>query len=188
MCFIKFLLVFFLSLNLSFFNYSLSQENSPASPSSSYSNKYYNEEEIIEPKKKPIPRQTNIIVQGNTRLDASVVIRDSLIDIRKTDPKDLSYAIKNLYKTGYFENVNIFKRDNVIYINVIENPLIDQISIEGNNEISDEIIIAELQSKSRSVYSTDIIKNDVKKNTNDIQKRWLFFNFRRAKVYSIRSE
>ena len=51
----------------------------------------------------------------------------------KVDPKDLSYAIKNLYKTGYFENVNIFKKDNIIFINVKENPLIDQISIEGNN-------------------------------------------------------
>ena len=175
MCFIKFILVFYFSLNFLFFKYSLSQENSPASPSSSYSNKYYNKEQVIELKKPSVPLQTNIIVQGNTRLDASVVIRDSLIDLRKTDPKDLSYAIKNLYKTGYFENVNIFKKDNVIYINVKENPLIDQISIEGNNEISDEIILAELESKSRSVYSTDIIKNDVKK-IQTIYKRGGYFS------------
>ncbi len=175
MCFIRFILVFYFSLNFLFFKYSLSQENSPASPSSSYSNKYYNKEVVIEPKKPSVPLQTNIIVQGNTRLDASVVIRDSLIDLRKTDPKDLSYAIKNLYKTGYFENVNIFKKDNVIYISVTENPLIDQISIEGNNEISDEIILAELESKSRSVYSTDIIKNDVKK-IQTIYKRGGYFS------------
>ena len=75
------------------------------------------------------------------------MIRDSLLDANKTDPKDLSIAIKNLYKSGYFENVNIFKKDNIIFINVKENPIIDLISIEGNNEISDEIILAELESK-----------------------------------------
>ena len=90
------------------FKDSFGQENSPASPSSSYSNKYYNKNQVKE-EKNPIviPRQNQIVVQGNTRLDSSVVIRDSLIDIDNTKPKDLSYAIKNLYKTGYFENVNI---------------------------------------------------------------------------------
>ena len=71
--------------------------------------------------------------------------------------------------------MNIYKRDNIIYINVKENPLIDMISIEGNNEISDEIILAELESKSRSVYSTDIIKNDVKK-IQTIYKRSGYFS------------
>ena len=108
------------------------------------------------------------------------MIRDSLLDVNKTDPKDLSIAIKNLYKSGYFENVNIFKKDNIIFINVKENPIIDLISIEGNNEISDEIILAELESKTRSVYSTDVIKNDVKKNSNNLQEIWIFFNICRT--------
>ena len=103
------------------------------------------------------------------------MIRDSLLDVNKTDPKDLSIAIKNLYKSGYFENVNIFKKDNIIFINVKENPIIDLISIEGNNEISDEIILAELESKTRSVYSTDVIKNDVKK-IQTIYKRSGYFS------------
>ena len=176
MCFHKYLSFLFLLSSIFSYKVSFSGENSPASPSSSYSNKYYNKNEVKE-EKKPIviPRQNQIVVQGNTRLDSSVVIRDSLIDIDNTEPKDLSYAIKNLYKTGYFENVNIFKRNNIIFINVKENPLIDQISIEGNTEISDELILAELVSKERSVYSTDVIKNDVKK-IQTIYKRGGFFS------------
>ena len=95
------------------------QDNSPASPSSSYNNEYYDNGKIIEKEKKlVIPKRGQIIVSGNNRLDSSVVIRDSLLDVTKTRPKDLSIAIKNLYKTGYFENVNIYKKDNIIFINV----------------------------------------------------------------------
>ncbi len=153
-----------------------SQDNSPASPSSSYNNEYFSKDErLLENKPVVIPKNTQIVVQGNNRLDSSVVIRDSLIDQNKTSPKDLSIAIKNLYKTGYYENVNIYKNDNIVFINVKENPLIDQISVEGNTEISDEIILAELESKSRNVFSTDLIKNDVKK-IQTIYKRSGYFS------------
>ncbi len=166
---------FFVIFNCLFFN-THAQELAPASPSSSYNNEYHDNGKVIEEVEKvTLPKKGQIIVSGNNRLDSSVVVRDSLLDLKKTDPKNLSIAIKNLYKTGYFENVNIYKRDNIIYINVKENPLIDMISIEGNNEISDEIILAELESKSRSVYSTDIIKNDVKK-IQTIYKRSGYFS------------
>ncbi|MEE2694758.1 MAG: outer membrane protein assembly factor BamA [Pseudomonadota bacterium] len=168
-----FLLLFFF-----FYNSINAQEVAPASPSSSYNNEYY-KKGIKEDEKKAkeiiLPVNNQIIVQGNNRLDSSVIIRDSLLDFTKTNPKDLSFAIKNLYKTGYYENVNIFKKDNIIFINVKENPIIDQISIEGNSEISDEIILTELESKSRSVYSTDMIKGDVKK-IQDIYKRAGYFS------------
>ena len=167
---------FFFSVTLFFNTFSRAQENSPASPSSSYNNEYNGNQKLIKEEKITIiPKSSQVVVQGNNRLDSSVIIRDSLIDINKTQPKDLSIAIKNLYKTGYYENVNIFKKDNVIFINVKENPLIDRISIEGNTEISDEIILSELQSKSRNVYSTDIIKNDVRK-IQSIYKRSGYFS------------
>ena len=53
--------------------------------------------------------------------------------------------------------------------------MIDQISVEGNTEISDEIILAELESRSRNVFSADLIKNDVKK-IQTIYKRSGYFS------------
>ena len=121
--------------------------------------------------------QQNIqfIVQGNVRLDSSLILRDADIDPNKTDQKNLSMSVKNLYKTGYYENVNIYKKDNIIFISVKENPLINQVSIEGNEEISDEIIQSEIETKPRNVYSMDVIKNDVKK-IQSIYKRQGFFS------------
>ena len=55
--------------------------------------------------------------------------------------------------------MQIFK-DNIVYINVKENPVVDLISIEGNKEISDDMILEELNVKSRNVFQADSIKSD----------------------------
>ena len=63
---------------------------------------------------------TNIIVQGNKRLESNLIINESQIQTLDTNEKSLSEAVKNLYKTGYFDDVQIFKDKNFIYINVKE--------------------------------------------------------------------
>ena len=70
------------------------------------------------------------------RLESNLIINESTIKEIGFDEKNLSQAVKNLYKTGYFENVQIFKDKNIVYINVKENPVVDLISIEGNKEIN----------------------------------------------------
>ena len=67
---------------------------------------------------------TNIIVQGNKRLDSNLIIDESQIKTLGFNEKSLSKAVKNLYKSGYFDDVQIFKDENFIYINVKENPVI----------------------------------------------------------------
>ena len=73
--------------------------------------------------------------------------------------------------------MNIFEDKNLIFINAKENPIVDQISIEGNKEITDDIILAELITKSRNVFSTDQIKLDSEKILT-LYKRQVFFGFR----------
>lgn len=172
MKFIFFLIVLILSaIN------SISYSGVPASPSSSYKNDYLKKDNSIinVNTQRLAPQNTQFIVQGNVRLDSSLILRDANIDPNKTDQKNLSISVKNLYKTGYYENVNIYKKDNIIFISIKENPLINQVSIEGNSEISDEIIQSEIETKPRNVYSMDVIKDDVKK-IQSIYKRQGFFS------------
>ena len=168
-----FFLIFFI---VSIIN-STSFSGVPASPSSSYKNDYLRKDNSIinADTQRLAPQNIQFIVQGNVRLDSSLILRDADIDPTKTDQKNLSISVKNLYKTGYYENVNIYKKDNIIFISVKENPLINQVSIEGNEEISDEIIKSEIETKPRNVYSMDVIKNDVKK-IQSIYKRQGFFS------------
>ena len=186
-CYLKRSKVFFFILFLT----SSTFANSPGTPSSSYNNDYYfsdkSKNNIDEKLTNQIPIQTpnQIIIQGNKRLENELILRSSGIEKIGTDDKSLSLAIKNLYKTGYFEDVNIFKDKNIIFINVKENPIVDLISIEGNKEITDDIILAELITKSRNVFSTDQIKLDSEKILTLYKRQGFFSTFVEPKIIRV---
>ena len=186
-CYLKRSKVFFFILFLT----SSTFANSPGTPSSSYNNDYYfsdkSKNNINQKLINQIPIQipNQIIIQGNRRLENELILRSSGIEKIGTDDKSLSLAIKNLYKTGYFEDVNIFKDKNIIFINVKENPIVDQISIEGNKEITDDIILAELITKSRNVFSTDQIKLDSEKILTLYKRQGFFSTFVEPKIIRV---
>ena len=66
-----------------------------------------------------IPRQNQIVVQGNTRLDSSVVIRDSLIDIDNTEPKDLSMQSKIFTKQDILKML-IFLKEIILFLSLLK--------------------------------------------------------------------
>ena len=175
--FIYFFSFFFLS---QFFLCNFANSQSPGTPSSSYNFDYHskgkkNESQDLNILQENFNAVTNIIVQGNKRLESNLIINESQIETLGVNEKSLSKAVKNLYKTGYFEDVQIFKDKNYIYINVKENPVIDLISVEGNTEISDELILEELTIKTRNVYSIDVIKSDAD-TIETLYKRQGFFS------------
>ena len=128
---------------------------------------------------------SNVIVQGNKRLESNLIINDSQLNVMDINEKNLSQAVKNLYKTGYFENVQIFKDKNIVYINVKENPVVDLISIEGNKEISDEMILEELNVKSRNVFSADSIKSDAEMIETLYRRQGFFSTFVDPKIIKV---
>ena len=75
-------------LFLLFFFHSSIYAGTPASPSSSYKNDYYrNKTDLNSDNQQIIPQNTQLIVQGNVRLDSSLIIKDANIDPNKTDQK-----------------------------------------------------------------------------------------------------
>ncbi len=47
-------------------------------------------------------------------------------------------AIRSLFRTGFFSDVDLVREDNILVINVTERPAIAQISLSGNKAIKDE--------------------------------------------------
>ena len=87
----------FLIFTYFFCSFLYSQENAPGTPSSSYNYDYFSKSKNIKnyaPIKKDVGQR--IIVQGNKRIESSVIMRDSKIDALNSTEKDLSFAIKNL--------------------------------------------------------------------------------------------
>jgi len=56
-----------------------------------------------------------------------------LLDIERTPE-----IIRELYSTGFFEDIGLFRRDNVLIIEVVERPSIAEVNFEGNDDIEDE--------------------------------------------------
>ncbi len=56
------------------------------------------------------------------------------------DDKQVIFAIKELYKTGFFADVQLFRDGEVLVVRVKERPSITDISFDGNSDIDDETL------------------------------------------------
>ena len=179
------------ALVLTFLFSSFTSANTPGTPSSSYSNDYFLKKEGNIINTTPIiPRtfsqeQSQIVIQGNKRLESELILRSSGLKEMGLDDRSFSQAIKNLYRSGYFSDVNIYKSKGVVYVNVRENPIIDLISIEGNKEITDEIILEEIGTRPRNVFSRELIKNDSEKILTLYKRQGFFSTFVEPKIIKV---
>ena len=106
----------------------------------------------------------DIEVVGAQRVDADTV--RSYMRVQPGDtlrPRSISDALKNLFATGYFANVNIDMRGDVMVVTVSENPIVNRIAFEGNRRIDDETLGPEVQLKPRRIFTRSAAERDVKR-------------------------
>tara|TARA_B100001123_G_scaffold52898_2_gene55474 strand:+ start:447 stop:2708 length:2262 start_codon:yes stop_codon:yes gene_type:complete len=83
-----------------------------------------------------------ILIKGNERLSIETIIMFSGLDLNtEIDNNKLNLSIKNLYKTNYFKNIKMTLNNNILEIEIVENPIIQTIKIEGikNKEILESL-------------------------------------------------
>jgi len=83
-----------------------------------------------------------IKVEGNERLSVETIIMFSGLSIgQKIDTEILNNSIKKLYKTNYFEDLKITVDGKTIIIQIVENPIIQSIQINGikNKSINEKL-------------------------------------------------
>ena len=103
-----------------------------------------------------------IEVKGAERVDPSTVL--SYLDLEIGDElnrQSLDRALKSLFATGLFADVSLDQSGNTIIVNVVENPVINQIAFEGNERIENEELQAEVQLRPRQVFTRKKVQNDV---------------------------
>lgn len=105
---------------------------------------------------------SEIIVEGNKRIE-SATIKSFFQAIDVEDQKSINNAVKRLYKTGIFSDLNVEKDSDVLFVNIIENPLVNEIFFVGNHKLSDDLLAEEIRLSPRSVYTKQILKSDVQR-------------------------
>ncbi len=103
-----------------------------------------------------------IRVNGVERVEPATVL--TYLDMRLGDPltqESLNTGLKNLFATGLFADVALRQDRGVLFVDVVENPIINRIAFEGNEEIDDAELGAEISLRPRQVFTRGKVQNDV---------------------------
>jgi len=112
----------------------------------------------------PKPPINQIVIHGTQRIEPGTVL--SYISIRQGDPYDeqaVDRALKALFATGLFADVKFNWDGQVLTINVVENPIINQIVFEGESKVSEKDLTKEVQLKPRTVFTRAKVQSDVQR-------------------------
>lgn len=106
----------------------------------------------------------DIKVDGNERIEPTAV--ETYLGISRGDDVtryDLDNGLKKLYDTGFFANVGIDMKDGVITVFTTENPSINDVIFEGNDQIEKADLEKEITLRSRSIYTRTKVQSDLKR-------------------------
>ena len=109
----------------------------------------------------------SIQVQGNRRVEPETVrsyLRFSTG--ARYDPRKVDESLKALFATGLFSDVRIRLQANTVIVKVVENPIVNKVAFEGNDEIDDETLKTEIRMKSRAVFTRARVQADVQRILN----------------------
>lgn len=104
----------------------------------------------------------SISVQGNKRVETETIRSFlTLAPGESYTPARIDQGIKDLFATGLFSDVRIRRAGNGIVVQVVENSLINRVTFVGNSKIKTDVLIGEVQTRSRGPFSQSMIDQDI---------------------------
>ncbi len=107
---------------------------------------------------------TEIEVIGVQRIDADTV--RAYMPVKPGDffdPGTINEALKVLYATGLFTDVTIVREAEKLVVSVEENPVINTVVFEGNDELDTDVLQLEIQLRKRLPFTAEKVQEDVKR-------------------------
>lgn len=103
-----------------------------------------------------------IVINGNDRIsNETILVFSEIQDNKPLDENSINEILKKLYKSGFFKDVTIKIENNNLTIDVLENPIIQTVFIEGiKRKKTEESLYEILSLKNRSSYNSTSIKKD----------------------------
>ena len=105
-------------------------------------------------------------ISGNQRLANETIILFTDLSIGDDiDQNTINISFKNLFETNYFKNLKINFKDGIVLIDVIENPIIERITING---VKNRSILKELEKITRKSEKYPFIESNIIKQKNQL--------------------
>ena len=120
----------------------------------------------------------NFEVSGNQRISKETILVLSDIKIGKDFTNDsLNIALKKLYETDFFSKINISLNNGLLKINVLENPIIEKININGIKKKSiKEILYSSISLKDRMSFTEYKFNKDINLIKNILKTNGYYFS------------
>jgi outer membrane protein insertion porin family len=107
---------------------------------------------------------SRIVISGAERIDQSTILSYLPINPGQTvDPSKIDAAVKALFRTDLFSDVQVELRGSDLLVRVIENPIINQVVFEGNHALKEDKLRDEVQVRPRGVFTKSKVQADVQR-------------------------
>ncbi|MEZ5895938.1 MAG: outer membrane protein assembly factor BamA [Parvularculaceae bacterium] len=107
----------------------------------------------------------DIRVSGNQRIEPDTIASYLVVHPGdRADPQLLDLGLKTLFNTGLFADVSLqMQPDDSLLIEVVENPIVNRVILEGNRRVKEDKISKEIQLTARSVFTRSKVQADVQR-------------------------
>jgi outer membrane protein insertion porin family len=103
-----------------------------------------------------------VLIQGNERIDQQTVLSYLPIQIGDTvDPARIDLAVKTLFRTDLFADIEIQLQGSDLIVKVVENPIVNQVVFEGNHGLAETKLRDEVTIRPRSIFTKSRVQQDV---------------------------
>ena len=119
-----------------------------------------------------------IIILGNDRISKDTIILFSEIALDENlNNDDLNNIVKKLYNTSFFKDVSVSLINTNLKITVVENPIIQNLKIDGvrSKELK-KLIIQKISLKNSSSFNEFFVKKDLRVIENILQSLGYYFS------------
>ena len=119
-----------------------------------------------------------IIINGNERIsNETILVFSEISEDKSVDENSINDILKKLYKSGFFKDVSVQIQNNNLIINVLENPIIQTVFINGiKRKKTEESLYEILSLKNRSSYNSILTKKDENAILNYLKDQGFYFS------------
>jgi len=119
----------------------------------------------------------DVKLSGNKRLSKESILVFGQINYGTNySENDLNDILKRIYKTNFFKNIEFKIKKSVLFINVVENPIIESLQINGIKSAKlNELLLGKISLKSRKSYVETTFQADLNLVKNIIKSSGYYF-------------
>jgi outer membrane protein insertion porin family len=107
----------------------------------------------------PAAQAQSVVVEGNRRIDVETIKSY----FTGSDEGKVNTAVKELYATGLFSDVHVSRANGSLIVHVTENNVINRVFFEGNSKLKTDVLMSEIQSKTRGPFNQNTVQADVER-------------------------